>query len=59
MELTAVALQEGRLIYQESIAFLSGNKVPLLWDRTIEEQSNLSMSTLKWKDVFKNSSACR
>jgi hypothetical protein len=58
-DLAAVVLEEGRLIYQGSIAFLSGNKVLLLWDRTIQEQSNISMSTLKWTDVFKNSSACR
>jgi hypothetical protein len=51
--------KERRIIYDESFAFLSGKKVPLLWDRTIQEQSNISMSTLKWTDVFKNSSACR
>jgi hypothetical protein len=50
---------ERRIINHESFAFLSDMKVPLLRDRTIQEQSNISMSTLKWTNVFKNSSACR
>jgi hypothetical protein len=55
----AILHAEGRIIYHESSTFLSGKKVPLLWDRTIQKQSNISMSTLQWMDIFKNSSASR
>jgi hypothetical protein len=58
-ESAALAFAERRMIYRGSFAFLFGNKELLVCDRTILKQSNKSMSTHKWKDIFKNSSACR